>query len=253
MESTAVQLNAVDDLLAAIDAAADPATAVVLARYFKVVPGGYGEDDRMIGVRLSTLRGLIRPYLRSGVPLHDLERALASPVHEHRLAVLALLADRAAVAVKPRTADPAELAAIHGLYLRNTVRVNNWDLVDCSAPDIVGGYLLDKPRDLMRELVASPDLWERRVAIVATHRLIRAGQTADTYALAEAVLGDREDLIHKAAGWMLREAGKRVDEGDLRAFLDRHAARMPRTMLRYAIERLPDDTRRHYLNLRRSR
>lgn len=225
---------------------------MALARYFKVTPGGYGEGDQLIGVKLSTLRGLIKPYVRAGVPLADLERALASPIHEHRLAVLALLADRAALAAKPRTADPAELAAIHELYLRNTSRVNNWDLVDCSAPHILGGYLLDKPRDLLRKLVVSPDLWERRIAIVGTQRLINAGQTADTYALAELVLDDREDLIHKATGWMLREAGKRVDEGELRAFLDQHAARMPRTMLRYAIERLPDDARRHYLAVRRT-
>lgn len=245
--------RAVDELLAAIDAAADPAVAVVLARYFKVTPGGYGDGDRMIGVKLSTLRGLIKPYVRAGVPPADLERALASPVHEHRLAILALLADRAALAVKPRTADPAELTAIHELYLRNTRYVNNWDLVDCSAPHIVGGYLLDKPRHLLRTLVTSSDLWERRIAIVATQRLIGAGQTADTYALAALVLDDPEDLIHKATGWMLREAGKRVDEGELRAFLDRYAARMPRTMLRYAIERLPDDVRKDYLAIKRAR
>jgi 3-methyladenine DNA glycosylase AlkD len=244
--------TAVDELLAAIDAAADPAAAVVLARYFQVRPGGYGEGDRMIGVKLSELRRLIKPYVRAEVPLADLEQALASPVHEHRLAVLALLADRAALALGPRTADPAGLAAIHALYLRNTRYVTNWDLVDCSAPRIVGGYLLDKPGDLLWDLVRSADLWERRIAIVATQRLIIAGRTADTYALAGSVLDDPEDLIHKATGWMLREAGKRVDEGELRAFLDRHAARMPRTMLRYAIERLPPDVRRHYLAIRRT-
>ncbi|HEU4946753.1 MAG TPA: DNA alkylation repair protein [Kribbella sp.] len=243
--------KAVDELVAAIDAAADPATAEALARYFQVKPGGYGAGDRMIGVKLSTLRALIKPHQRAGLPLDDLERALASPVHEHRLAILALLADRAALALKPRTADPAELAAIHQLYLRNTRYVNNWDLVDCSAPQIVGGYLLDKPRDLLHELVASADLWERRIAIVATLRLIAAGQTADTYRLAALVLDDPEDLIHKAAGWMLREAGKRVDEGELLAFLDEYAARMPRTMLRYAIERLPPDVRAMYLAVRR--
>lgn len=203
-------------------------------------------------MKLSALRALIRPYRLAGLPLVDLERGLTSPIHEHRLAVLALLADRAVRASKPRTTDPAELAAIHELYLRNTRYVNNWDLVDCSAPQIVGGYLVDKPRDLLFELVASANLWERRIAIVATQWLIGAGQTADTYALAALVLDDPADLIHKASGWMLREAGKRVDEGELVAFLDEHAAQMPRTMLRYAIERLPVDVRKKYLAVRRS-
>jgi 3-methyladenine DNA glycosylase AlkD len=204
-------------------------------------------------VKLSALRALIKPYRLAGLPLADLERGLKSPIHEHRLAVLALLADRAVRASKPRTTDPAELAAIHELYLRNTRYVNNWDLVDCSAPQIVGGYLVDKPpRDLLFELITSANLWERRIAIVATQWLIGAGQTADTYALAALVLDDPADLIHKASGWMLREAGKRVDEEELLAFLDEHAAQMPRTMLRYAIERLPVDVRKKYLAVRRS-
>jgi 3-methyladenine DNA glycosylase AlkD len=203
-------------------------------------------------VKLSALRALIKPYRLAGLPLVDLERGLTSPIHEHRLAVLALLADRAVRASKPRTADPAELTAIHELYLRNTRYVNNWDLVDCSAPQIVGGYLVDKPRDLLFELITSANLWERRIAIVATQWLIGAGQTAETYALAALVLDDPADLIHKASGWMLREAGKRVDEDELLAFLDEHAAQMPRTMLRYAIERLPVDIRKKYLAVRRS-
>ena len=240
-----------DQMLAAIDAAADPAVAGTLSKYFQVKPGGYGEGDRFVGVTLSALRRLVKPY--AGLPLPELERALASPVHEHRLAALVLLTNRAARALKPRTADPAELADINALYLRNTRHVNNWDLVDCSAPDIVGGYLLDKSREVLLELVASADVWERRIAIVATYRLINAGQTADTYRLAELVLDDRHDLIHKASGWMLREAGKRVDSDELFRFLDAHASRMPRTMLRYAIERLPADVRKHYLGMPRTR
>jgi 3-methyladenine DNA glycosylase AlkD len=206
----------------------------------------------MIGVKLSALRVLLKPYLRADLPLPALEKALASPIHEHRLAILCLLADRADRALKPRTANAAELAAIYELYLRNTQYVNNWDLVDCSAPQIVGGYLLDKPRSDLRELVLSPSLWERRIALVATYRLIRAGETADILALSELVLDDREDLIHKASGWMLREAGKHVSEPDLLAFLDRHGPAMPRTMLRYSIERLPVDIRKHYLGLPRT-
>jgi 3-methyladenine DNA glycosylase AlkD len=225
--------------------------ASVLAGYFKLGPGGYGHGDQMIGVKLSTIRGLLKPYLHADLPLTELEQALKSPIHEHRLAVLCLLADRAAHSLKPRTANPAELAAIYQLYLRSTASINNWDLVDCSASEIVGGYLLDKPRDVLYTLIRSSSLWERRIALVATHLLIMAGETTDTYALAALVLDDREDLIHKASGWMLREAGKRVSEQELLAFLDEHAAVMPRTMLRYAIERLAADLRKHYLALRR--
>jgi 3-methyladenine DNA glycosylase AlkD len=201
----------------------------------------------MIGVKLSTIRGLLKPHLRADLPLPQLERALKSPIHEHRLAILCLLADRAARSRKPRTANHSELTAIYELYLRSTAYINNWDLVDCSASEIVGGYLLDKPRDALYTLIRSSSLWERRIAMVATHLLIMAGESADTYALAALVLDDREDLIHKASGWMLREAGKRVSEQELLAFLDQHAPAMPRTMLRYAIEHFAPDLRKHYL------
>lgn len=223
-----------------------------LSRYFQLKPGGYGFGDQMIGVKLSTIRTLLKPYQRASLALPDLEKALASPVHEHRLAILALLADRAARAQRPRTADPAELAAIYQLYLRNTAFINNWDLVDGSAPQIVGGYLLDKPRDVLYELIESPSLWERRIALLATLWFIAAGQSADTYALAARVLNDEEDLIHKASGWMLREAGKRISEDELLAFLNQHTPAMPRTMLRYALERLPPDVRKQYLSIKRS-
>ncbi|MEU8225918.1 DNA alkylation repair protein [Kribbella sp. NPDC048915] len=236
-----------ESLIAEVDAVADPAVAEALARYFQLQPGGYGHGDRMIGVKLSTIRGILKPYLRAGLPLPELERALTSPVHEHRLAILCLLADRAARSLKPRTVDPDELAAIYELYLRSTAYINNWDLVDCSAPQVVGGYLFDKPRDPLYTLIRSESLWERRIALIATQYLIGRGQTEDTYTLSVEVLDDREDLIHKASGWMLREAGKRVSEEELRAFLDRYSSRMPRTMLRYAIERLDPDSRRRYL------
>ncbi|MGW6197155.1 DNA alkylation repair protein [Kribbella sp. NPDC055110] len=236
-----------EELIGEIDAAADPAVAEVLARYFQLQPGGYGHGDRMIGVKLSTIRGILKPYLRAGLPLPELEQALTSPVHEHRLAILCLLAERASRSLKPRTANAHELTAIYELYTRSTAYINNWDLVDCSAPQIVGGYLLDKPRDPLYTLIRSNELWVRRIALVAMQYLIGQGQTADTYKLAAEVLDDPEDLVHKASGWMLREAGKRVSEDELRAFLDRYATRMPRTMLRYAIERLDPRSRAHYL------
>ena len=204
----------------------------------------------MIGVKLSAIRGLVKPYLRADLPLDELEQALKSPVHEHRLAIVCVLADRAAHSLNARTANPAEVTAIYELYLRSTAYIDNWDLVDCSTSQIVGGYLLDKPRDVLYTLVRSSSLWERRIALVATHLFIRRGESADTYALSALVLDEREDLIHKASGWMLREAGKRVSADELRAFLDRHAAVMPRTMLRYAIEQFTPDVRKHYLALR---
>ncbi|MFC9687649.1 DNA alkylation repair protein [Kribbella sp. NPDC056951] len=236
---TAATLTAAT-LLAEIDDAADPQVAEVLERYFQLQPGGYGYGDQMAGVKLSTIRGLLKPYARAAIPLEDLEQALTSPIHEHRLAILCLLADRAS------RNKGNERPEIYDLYLRSTAYINNWDLVDCSASEIVGGHLLDKPRDVLTNLVHSESLWERRIALVATHWFIRRGESEDIYHLAPEVFDDREDLIHKAAGWMLREAGKRVSEEELRVFLDEHAPAMPRTMLRYAIERLPADVRASY-------
>ncbi|HYJ69187.1 MAG TPA: DNA alkylation repair protein [Nocardioidaceae bacterium] len=235
----------INELLRVIDAEADPVSAEQLARYFQVRPGGYGEGDRFVGVRVSRIRQLVRPYVREPVAPAALSVGLRSPVHEHRLCCLVLLAEYAKQAHK--AADDARLTAAYNAYVRDLDRVDNWDLVDCSAPDVVGGYLLDRDRAPLYDWIRSDSVWRRRIALVATHRLILAGQTADTYALATEVLDDRHDLIHKASGWMLREASKRVDETELRAYLDAHVARMPRTMLRYAIERFPREERRDYL------
>ena len=141
---------------------------------------------------------------------------------------------------------PAARAAIYRLYLASTARINNWDLVDASAPHVVGAHLEERSRKPLYRLAKSTSLWERRIAIVATQHFIRRNDVADTLAIARLLLGDKHDLIHKATGWMLREVGKR-DEGALREFLDEHAATMPRTMLRYAIERFAPPLRRHYL------
>lgn len=232
----------VHPLIAAIDAEANPEQAAELARFFQVRPGGYGEGDRFAGVRLSRLRELARPYRRQPFDPDGWLPALHSPVHEHRLACLVIMADRAI------GGDRAERAMITDDYLANTARVNNWDLVDASAAQILGTRLLDPDGDrtVLDRLAGSDRLWDRRIAMVGTHQLIRAGETSDTYRIAERLLEDEHDLIHKAVGWMLREAGKRVDEAELRTFLDRHAARMPRTALSYAIERLDPESRRRY-------
>src|SRR5690606_39147468 len=223
-----------------IDAEGDADDAAALARYFQVRPGGYGEGDVFVGVRLSRLRQLVRPYRTEPFRPEEWLPVLHSPVHEHRLAVLVLMSERA------RRGDPAERALLAEHYLAETRWIDNWDLVDASAGPVLGGRLLDDDGDsgVLDRLAGSARLWDRRIAIVATQQLIFAGRTADTYRIARLLLTDREDLIHKAVGWMLREAGKRVDEGELLAFLDEHAARMPRTMLRYAVERLDPDTRR---------
>jgi 3-methyladenine DNA glycosylase AlkD len=146
----------------------------------------------------------------------------------------------------------AELARLFDTYLANTASINNWDLVDVSSPSLVGGYLMDRDRDVLYRLAGSTVLWERRIAMVSTQTFIRAGQTGDVYRLAELLLADPHDLMHKAVGWMLREAGKRVDATELRRFLDLHAPRMPRTALRYAVEHFDGEERRHYLGLRSS-
>lgn len=224
--------------LARLEALADPAQAAFLQRFFKTGPGQYGEGDRFLGIRVPAVRRLVREF--RATPLHDAVALLASPWHEARLLGLLLMVERYA------RGDAAGRQAAYDAYLGHTDRINNWDLVDTSAPHIVGRHLLERERTVLDRLAASASLWERRIALLATHAFIRAGQFDDTLRLCERLLGDREDLIHKAAGWMLREAGKR-DVRALEGFLDRHAAQMPRTMLRYAIERLPPVQRRRYL------
>jgi len=241
----------VHELVALLQAAADPDDAQVLARYFQVRPGGYGEGDVFLGVKLGQVRLLAKPHYGTEFVAGEWVELLRSPVHEHRMACLVVMAERARQL--PRNAGAVtEATLLFDTYLTHTTFINNWDLVDLSSPSVVGRYLLDRDRDVLYRLARSSVLWERRIAMVSTQTFIRAGQTADVYRLAQLLLDDRHDLMHKAVGWMLREAGKRVDAGELRQFLDRHAARMPRTALRYAIEHLDPEERRRYLSLRRS-
>ncbi len=217
---------------------ADEPTARVLRGYFKTGPGQYGEGDVFLGIKVPPLRRLARDY--RGLSLAEAAKLLRSAYHEARLLALLLLVERFAAG------DEAARERVYRLYLANTARVNNWDLVDASAGPIVGGYLADRDRGPLDHLARSASLWERRIAVVATHPFIRRGDFADTLRLAATLLSDPEDLIHKAVGWMLREVGKR-DVAALEAFLAGHYRRMPRTMLRYAIERLPEPRRRQYL------
>lgn len=232
------------DVAAALESAADPAAALAMARYFKTGPGEYGEPDRFIGVKVPVLRAITKPYGRIPFDAEAWLPLLRHEVHEYRLAALLAMTYRF-----PRSAAE-EQTALHRCYLDNTAYVNNWDLVDLSCPTLVGSYLLERDRDVLDRLARSRSIWERRIAMISTHGLLRRGQTEDVYRIALLLINDPHDLIHKAVGWSLREAGKRVDEAELLAFLDQYAARLPRTALRYAIERLEPDLRRHYLALR---
>jgi 3-methyladenine DNA glycosylase AlkD len=229
---------------------ADPDDAAFLRRFFKTGPGQYGAGDVFIGVRVPATRAVVKRFRT--LPLPQIDVLLDSPVHEHRLAGLLILCAQFTAAGSRRAIDEGSREAIVERYLAAVYRgrVNNWDLVDSSAETVLGGWLANRPRDLLFELAASPALWERRVAVLATLHFIRHGDGSTTLSLAERLLGDREDLMHKAVGWMLREVGKRVDRALLVGFLDQHAARMPRTMLSYAIEHLDPDRRAHYRSLR---
>jgi 3-methyladenine DNA glycosylase AlkD len=229
-------------LAAAIDAAGDPADAVFLQGFYKPGPGQYGEGDVFAGVRVPVVRALVRRA--AGMAPSEATALLASPVHEHRLAALLVLVDRYRRATRPRTRDDAERDALHARYLEavRAGRVNSWDLVDCSAEWLVGDWLLGPPAHdvgrVLDPLAASPVLWQRRVAMLATFAFTKAGDAGPALTYAQRLLGDREDLMHKAVGWMLREVGKRADAAALAAFLEQHAARMPRTALAYATEHL---------------
>ncbi|WP_067700116.1 DNA alkylation repair protein [Nocardia jejuensis] len=225
---------------------ADPSDAVHLQRFFKTGPGEYGEGDVFIGVRVPKTRQVVKQF--AALPLPEIDALLDSPVHEHRLAGLVILNGAMAKASRARAADVGAQERIVELYLAAVERgrVNNWDLVDASAEFVLGPWLLERPRELVYELSRRESLWERRVALLSTFAFIKAGDTATTLDLCERLLPDRRDLIQKAVGWMLREVGKRVEEAQLIAFLDAHAARMGRTALSYATERLTPEQRIHY-------
>ena len=206
--------------------------------FFKTGPGEYGEGDRFLGVTLPQLRAIARTH--RDLPVKDAIALLGSRWHEERLLALLILVGQYA-----RAGEPAR-GAIHRLYLRNTRWVNNWDLVDCSAPQLAGAPLARGDRDVLRRLARSSSVWERRIAMLATLTYIRKGDFADALEIAGLLLHDEHDLIHKAVGWMLREIGKR-DRAAEERFLRAHAHEMPRTMLRYAVEKFPEALRKRYM------
>lgn len=219
-------------------ALADPVDAKFLQGFFKTAPGQYGAGDKFLGVRVSDLRRLVREYSE----LDDLQvlEMLQSPWHEERLLALLFLVH------KYRRGDSSSRAKIHRTYLANTRYINNWDLVDASAEHIVGPHLDHRETKLLEKLARSDNIWERRIAILSTFHFIRAGEFRPTLKIAGLLVKDPQDLIHKAVGWMLREVGKR-DRIVEDAFLRKRYRTMPRTMLRYAIERHPERLRQKYL------
>lgn len=226
------------EILDELEKLEDSATASILQKFFKTGPGDYGEGDRFRGIRVPVLRKFAKKYQK--LELSDNLSLLRSPFHEDRLLALLIL-----IRVFCRS-DPATREQVYELYLGNTHFINNWDLVDLSAEHIVGAFLRDKERDPLYRLARSTSLWERRIAVLATFNYVKCGQFEETFRIAEMLLRDKEDLLHKAVGWMLRETGKR-DLGAEQAFLNIHYQQMPRTMLRYAIERFPEDKRLEYL------
>jgi len=217
---------------------ANPQIAQHSQRFFKTGPGQYGEGDRFLGIRVPQLREQAKKI--KDAPLAEVRYLLKSPYHEDRLCALLMLVQ------KFSQGNAADQKAVYELYLKNTRYINNWDLVDLSAYLIVGAYLADKDRRPLYTLARSKSLWERRIAIIATFHFIKNNQFTDTLDIAGLLLTDQEDLMHKAVGWMLREVGKR-ELGVEKGFLKGHYLRMPRTMLRYAIEKFPENERLKYL------
>jgi len=234
-------------ILSRLEALGDPARAKNVLRFFKAGPGGYAEGDHFLGISTPQMRRLAKEF--QDAPPAVAEELLQSPWHEARVLALLLLV------AQHDEGDEAQRAIVQKIYMRNLHRVNNWDLVDCSAPTLLGAYYAPSDLTTPKRLAKSHSLWERRVAIVSTLYHIRQAPTGPgtahtqftpTLAIAEMLLGDGEDLIHKAVGWMLREVGKK-DVAALEAFLTKYYAVMPRTMLRYAIERFPEARRQAYL------
>jgi len=210
--------------------------AQILSRFFKTGKGEYGEGDIFLGVTVPDQRSVAKKY--TGLELKEIQQLLSSKVHEHRLTSLLVLVE------KYKKDDNKE--EIFNFYLKNAKNVNNWDLVDLTAHNILGDYILEKNKSVLYRLAKSDSLWDRRIAIISTHAFIRKGLFEDTFRISELLLKDKHDLIHKAVGWMLREVGKKDQKAE-EQFLKKHYRNMPRTMLRYAVERLSDSKKRFYM------
>src|SRR3989344_4326457 len=220
---------------------ADAERALISQRFFKTGPGQYGEGDIFVGLTVPQMRLLAKKY--HNLSLMDIEKLLRSKIHEVRFLALVILVNQF------KKADEKIQEQIYNFYLKHTKHINNWDLVDTSAAYIVGPFLQNKDKTILTKLAHSKNLWERRIALLSTFHYIKQGEADETFRIAELLLADKHDLIHKAVGWMLREMGKRSSPA-LRKFLDKNAKDMPRTALRYAIEKFPERERLKYLRLK---
>ena len=230
------------EVRAELEAVADREAAPAKARFFKAVPGGYGEGDEFLGISVPKQRRIAKRHYRTA-DIHCIEELLTDRRHEVRLTALFMMVHK-----YEKAGAEDERRRLYELYARRIEFINNWDLIDSSAPHVLGAFLLEHPEEqrLLRQWAESDHLWRRRAAVLATFTFIRSGRYEETLELARLLLGDSHDLMHKAVGWMLREVGNRAPEVEY-AFLDEHAAEMPRTMLRYAIEKLPEERRRRYM------
>lgn len=220
---------------------ADAERAKICARFFKTGPGGYAEGDIFLGIQVPEIRRIAKEY--KNLPFDELLTLLKSPLHEERRLALTIMSDRC----KKKSFSSTDRHLLYTSYMDTIGYVNNWDLVDVSAPSIVGQYLIDKDKSILFRLARSENLWHRRIAIISTQFFIKQKLYEPTIQLATILLTDSQDLIHKAVGWMLRELGQQ-NPTLLQSFLESHISRMPRTMLRYAIEKFAEQERKEYLN-----
>jgi len=218
---------------------ANPKKAKLLQGFFKTGKGEYGDGDIFLGVMMPQQRAVGKKY--RGISLSEISKLLKSKIHEHRMVAVVILAERS------KKGDEKERKKNYEFYLKNTKYINNWDLIDVTTPHVVGRYLLDKPKGVLYKLAKSKSLWERRISIIATSFFIYNNKFDDTLKIAEILLNDDHDLIHKAVGWMLREVGKK-DQAVEEKFLKKYHKKMPRTMLRYSIEKFDDKKRKFYMN-----
>ncbi|MEK6906302.1 MAG: DNA alkylation repair protein [Nanoarchaeota archaeon] len=220
---------------------ADKKQAELLQRFFKTGKGGYGEGDIFLGIKVPVQRAIAKKY--SGLEFSELQSLLKSKIHEERMIALIILVNNFKKAKK----DKLKKRQIFEFYLKNTNNINNWDLVDISSANIVGEFLQKEDTGVLKQLAKSENIWERRIAIISTGAFIKRRNFGETLAIANMLIDDTHDLIHKAVGWMLREVGKRNTDV-LELFLSQRYKQMPRTMLRYSIEKFPEDKRKKYLN-----
>jgi 3-methyladenine DNA glycosylase AlkD len=237
-------LTEFEAIISELRSRSDPEKAKSLSRYFKTGPGEYGEGDRFLGLAVPQVRKVAKAHPHASK--RDISKLLSSAYHEERFTALLIMVEQY------RRGDERTKKHIFDLYLASTSRINNWDLVDLTAPHIVGSYLFERDRLVLMNLALSKNLWERRISILSTAYFIQRGESEETLRISKLLLHDPHDLIHKAVGWMLREVGNRCSPAAERRFLDKHVSTMPRTMLRYAIERFPADLRSHYMQAGKS-